>query len=835
MSPEQPPKSSAEQTEEELLAAFAASEERTRRAQEDMQRAMEAAERLSGGSGETETTPPPPDAYSTGVPPPPMPMPPGFPMPPPPMQNTPPAPPTTPQETIPRTSEEIDNDMARTEYFQQMNAKYPKMGTLENDEYRAELERKEKFYKATKRKVVERFLARGEKEKAQEFLLKEVELTRERKIKNHLVTNGERLVVGVSKGIEKWDNWGKAEGMKGYLQRLAKTGVSLAMIGAVSGLSVEGLAKMGIGTASALGTGLTSYLGRKVALGTGISTIMAGVSEKNKKWVSGTLLAGSIGLALAGGGFFAGGAIVASSAVGLTLARLTKKYDKKIAENMKKVKEGKIDLATLEEDVGNMEKEIEEALKQAEKSRVWGKIREGAVAIAGSMATLEVMGITHDVQHTNQEAKRSEAELKINLKIPKPPGLPSDYEKISQTPPHNIPEQNESGLNLNETTPTHLHESSITFDHGKGAIQGILDLKHQLNEQYHGDFSNAPKSVQDFMQTDATKEAIKLGLFDPSAAEGKESALIGEGSVLGLDDHGNITLHDTLTGNDNVLVHGDTAQIEHYGGKMFHSGHPVDAEKPAEIQTPKPETPASPAAVPPAETPKATPEPIVKPDNHATDIVTARENVEHGFGDKGLPKNDSAPASTPAPAPNPQGPLIGRGMNSGGLGETKTVGLPNNAQGQGPLVGLGMNAGGPGGTMGPHFHYFFLGLSPEQNDFLNHHLDFVGKNPFNLTGEKLLETFRAHQHNLDHIFQHDDHGPETWKDMKDLRATELLKNSNSENLLGVYLHKLMDLTHLKPNDSLLGHKETVEEYTARAEQFMTKQGRLIELKEINIE
>ncbi|MFZ1019536.1 MAG: hypothetical protein WAN61_00895, partial [Minisyncoccia bacterium] len=172
-----------------------------------------------------------------------------------------------------------------------------------------------------------------------------------------------------------------------------------------------------------------------------------------------------------------------------------------------------------------------------------------------------------------------------------------------------------------------------------------------------------------------------------------------------------------------------------------------------------------------------------------------------------------------------------------GPGETKTVGIPNSAQGQGPLYGLGMNAGGPGGTMGPdagHFQHFFPGLSERDNLILNSHPEFL-HNPFHLTGDRLLETLKVHDDKIFHIFQGNNYKMEAWKDMKDLRATELLKDNDSGNLLAVYLHKLTDLTHLKPHSSLLGHKETVEEYAARAEQFMTKHGRLIELKEMKIE
>lgn len=894
MSAEQPPKSNPEQTEEELLAAFAASEERTKQAQEDMRRATEAAERL-GGSG-AGATPPPPGADSTGVPPPPMPPPPTTP--PPPSQPTPPAQKTPEKVVVPETPEELDNKIARAQYFQQMNAKYPKNGTPEMDEFWKELERREEVYKATKRKVVESCLVKRDvgKIEAQEFLLKEVELTREQKLKNHFATNGERLMAGVSKGIEKWDNWGKAEGMKGYLQRLAKTGVSLAMIGAVSGLSVEGLAKMGIGTASALGAGLTSYLGRKVVLGTAISGIIAKVPDKGKKWVSATLMAGTIGVAVVGGSYLAAGGIVIASGLGLTLAQITKKYDKKIAGNMEKVKRGELNLDTLADDIGNMEREIETALKQAEKARILGKLKEGAIAIAGSMATLEVMGGIHNLADHKTEAGQTPTENHTKIEHAKleqlhKAGLGNikDYKEINengtkvyvetlkdgavakiypdghyefhlpngelfekgiiekdeanilgihvtatppeatQTAPVNPPPAPETVTPPAPTTippaPEISHESSITFDHGKGAIQGILDLKHQLNEQYHGDFSNAPKSVQDFMHTDATKEAINLGLFDPSAADGKESALLGEGSVLGLDSHGNITLHDTLTGNDNVLVHGDTAQAEHYGGKMFHSGHTDaeavhhDAEKPTEAPTPKPGTPASPATVSPAETPGTMPKPEPIPESKISpgfenlkintssfDPDTFFKNNPDVITKLGYNVNTNDPNAFHFFAQHfkitetPDHRINVAWEKASEIESMRTAPNPVEVARQQALNQY------PGQQASPEI----LARAPVHTEDTFH------------LGAKITEVFNIYTKNLEHLLT-DDNKIDFWKTYQNMPAHTMLSNTqHSENLnhIFTYLDKVHEITGLEPKVGILGvGDEKVGEYIEHALEF----------------
>ena len=131
MSPEQPPKMTKREMLEELRKLKAASE---------ADREALAKEKNEGNTSSNAKT----DTGSVGVPPP----------------SAPANQPVKPEKFITQTPEEIENDLARAEYFQQMNAKYPKKDTPEMDEYWKELERKEEIYKATKRKMVGGFLAK---------------------------------------------------------------------------------------------------------------------------------------------------------------------------------------------------------------------------------------------------------------------------------------------------------------------------------------------------------------------------------------------------------------------------------------------------------------------------------------------------------------------------------------------------------------------------------------------------------------------------------------------------------------------------------------------------
>jgi hypothetical protein len=106
----------------------------------------------------------------------------------------------------------------------------------------------------------------------------------------------------------------------------------------------------------------------------------------------------------------------------------------------------------------------------------------------------------------------------------------------------------------------------------RGAIQTILDLKEQIHHNYP-DLSKAPHSVQEFMNTDATKEAIKLGFYNPEDPNSAESAMVWKGSTLSFDKNGNLVFHDIKTNESHILIQekNNTETIEKYSGKMFDS------------------------------------------------------------------------------------------------------------------------------------------------------------------------------------------------------------------------------------------------------------------------
>lgn len=80
-----------------------------------------------------------------------------------------------------------------------------------------------------------------------------------------------------------------------------------------------------------------------------------------------------------------------------------------------------------------------------------------------------------------------------------------------------------------------------TLNENEDGYDAINNLRAQMDEHYHGDYSHAPKNAQDFMNTTPSEEAVKLGLVDP--AEDNKRAY-PEGSILKFDDHGRLLWHN---------------------------------------------------------------------------------------------------------------------------------------------------------------------------------------------------------------------------------------------------------------------------------------------------
>ncbi len=263
----------------------------------------------------------------------------------------------------------------------------------------------------------------------------------------------------------------------------------------------------------------------------------------------------------------------------------------------KKKKEIDTLLETIARSIGekNSKAQKEFIKKQARKGMLYGA--GFALAGYGVKYLFEYFNITG--QETTENISQKSENLR-NLR-PRPNGTPipektptpiptsTPTPNIENTPTPTtittetpIPETKENISEILETRRDpfvpikNFANEGIIFENGKGGIQGILDLKKQILTQYNGDYSKAPQGIQDFMDTDATRQAIKLGFFDPNNVN--ESALIKEGSVLKFDENGNL-----LFGKPDVS--GSIPKLEKYTGNMLNiNAGPETAVDPSPVE-----------------------------------------------------------------------------------------------------------------------------------------------------------------------------------------------------------------------------------------------------------
>ncbi|MDP9249215.1 MAG: hypothetical protein M3M85_01745, partial [bacterium] len=433
-------------------------------------------------------------------------------------------------------------------------------------------------------------------------------------------------------------------------------------------------------------------------------------------------------------------------------------------------------------------------------------------------------------------------------------------------PDATIPEQ------VPVTPATNLATEGIRFEDGsgKGAIQGIEELKEQLKEQYEDDFSKAPAGVQKFMaETDATQQARNLGMY-----VGNKSAVIPEGSVLKFDEQGNL-----------VFGKPDKMEIlEKWRGEMRDYDQSDPVKMPKEVETPEtssdtaaePETPATQVAEsaqpkPPTTSPV---EPVATPDKNVTtpneeawrskswsrsaeetsgfrptkdfspeELSAHDEAVEQARAavDKNWPpQENSVPENKDyvarvrgyqAPEPEPyrypeQGARVkGYGFGNRGLGN---VGEYN--QGRGNVIGYDPERG--------IYVRFYEDLSPHENNIVNSHQEFAtDPDQLRLSGQDIMRAYKASREDLSVLFGNE-HSL-AWNHFDDMKASELIKATDAgintnEGKMSKYLQLLKDFSDTKPKGGILGTKmgaESAKQYIARATMRLVKEGKLEEFQQ----
>lgn len=378
--------------------------------------------------------------------------------------------------------------------------------------------------------------------------------------------------------------------------------------------------------------------------------------------------------------------------------------------------------------------------------------------------------------------------------------------------------KNPEVADIKEIPSQTFQNEGIKFENGKGAIQAILDLKAQIVKEYNGDYSKAPQSVQDFMRTDATKEAIKLGLFDPTQTE--ESALIREGTIIKFDEKGNLLLgKPDASGNIPVL--------EKYTGDMFDSDKVKEGLKPKISEGPK---------------------------SSKLENIHEKEEI-HSNGDKLSPEEILSNGNTQKDTSI----LEGEDAKADDVSEiekikntikekidtqqkTRTEGITLRT---GTTIGTGyfveQNRGAGGENMFfdsrfPYFHQmgrsgdiFFRDLSPGENDYLNEYKGFISKNEYGLGGREMLNVCHFLDKSMEYYAQHGGSEKE-WNIIRNMGAKEFLENETlgkEHKAINEYLTTLKEF--VKPRGwRALNRAESIQEYMARAIQKLEADGRLAE-------
>lgn len=341
--------------------------------------------------------------------------------------------------------------------------------------------------------------------------------------------------------------------------------------------------------------GVASRLGIRIGMATGINmAVTYGVFEKAGKKISGfinkfrkedkpsskigkvlkvmnlenSLMLGGIGISLLiSGPLVAGivaGGIYGRKKLGGLLSEKAKKSEKELADLKKlfveEVEKDGYTPADIYHNINgigdNYDKMTEKLAKRIKRLKRAKTIINGAMTIGSGIATMTVLSaeVEHDkevISNASKDAHGEQEEVTDAVKT--------------------IGAKGKAMEDAVENLQLKLESTSVEFEHGEGAIKTIESLKEKILENYGGDISKAPLSIQEIYNSNPTEEAIKLGFFNPSDPSGAESASIPEGSTLSFDRNGNLVFHNAENGTDQTLINGRGEMVDKYNDKFIDS------------------------------------------------------------------------------------------------------------------------------------------------------------------------------------------------------------------------------------------------------------------------
>jgi hypothetical protein len=485
-----------------------------------------------------------------------------------------------------------------------------------------------------------------------------------------------------------------------------------------------------------------------------------------------------------------------------------------------------------------------------------------------SVRAYRAVAVEHhgDDPETLSTLQSEEARINQELGVSNPDAPAADSVPRVETPAAATTEG--AAAEANHATTAAFVNEGVKFEHGKGAIQGIIELKKQIAKQYGEDLSKAPESVQKFMaEPNAAKQAIELGLYDPKNAA--ESAVISDDAILKFDEHGNLLFgkpgHESVLENwknaggamrdydhsETMNAGADThdappaATAEQGAGAPAEHAEAPHAGAPAE-NAPQTETQGtssgvenatsnSRAATPDSEAWRSRPaapsrEEEVFRARSAVEEKYPPDNIRQGATVSGYQEPEPVPSTPEARVggyrepdiysryPRPEARVGGYGRRYGFFGNQ------DYQYGRGNIIGYDPERG-------VYLHYF-RDLDPDQMYQLDLHPEF-SDNPGNLTGQNIWAAYQASRDNLNSIFRQE--YSVRWNTVKNLGVDNAIKISSAgdevQKRFGEYVLDLEKYSGLKPGSRLLGlRQESVEHYIARALKKLVGEHRLGEFQ-----
>lgn len=418
-----------------------------------------------------------------------------------------------------------------------------------------------------------------------------------------------RMKKNVMNGLSKWENYGQNEtGWQGFKHRMTKTTVNLALVGAISLISVDALVKHASVTATALGTGsLTSRFMTRIATGLGLGSAMdlssKKIPDKVKKWLP---IAISTGVAIAFTGFGVVAAAAGASAwAGIEISKKIKGFntDEKINDKKEIAKQNLFEKYQNEEGlinedrVADFETEYRKLIIKYENRVIWGKALDEGVKIfaASAISTAATVGAGYsrdyashhtttieNMKHEQNQTENNQSETKSeNIKSPEQSkdeisnntneAKTDSTDEISKDQHHTnetllkAEDDKVAAAQAAEAEVKHQAEQiKVAMVHKGGSYERSfihqIEADHKLATDlgYKGDVDNT-KALHEFAGKEAHILAIKTGLV---GNHGEQSGILEAEKIAPIIkvDNGCVSIEDTALDGKIINVHneGDT-------------------------------------------------------------------------------------------------------------------------------------------------------------------------------------------------------------------------------------------------------------------------------------